>query len=155
MTQNELAERVAERLGERCVVTAESCTAGRVAEQLADVPSASDVLRGALVAYQDEAKRKLLGVTASSMVTEEAAAQMAAGACALFDAEVAVATTGVAGEDPVDGVEPGTVFIATSIDGRVTARRHRWDPTNGDVREHATVQALRDLCADLSESPPR
>jgi PncC family amidohydrolase len=154
MTPTELAERVAEQLGVRYVVTAESCTAGRVAEQLADVASASDVLRGALVAYQDEAKRKLLGVTAPSVVSEEAAAEMATGACALFDAEVAVATTGVAGEDPVDGVEPGTVFIATCVDGRVTARRHRWDPTDGDVREHATVQALRDLCADLSDASP-
>ena len=151
MSDTHLAERIAEQLGDRCVVTAESCTAGRVAGQLAAVPSASEVLRGCLVAYQDAPKRLLLGVAAVSVVTEQAAAEMAAGACALFDAPVAVSTTGVIGSEPVDGVEPGTVFIGTCVDGRVTVRRHQWDIDHGDARDQATFQALVDLSDDLEQ----
>ena len=97
-----LASRVAELLDGRTIATAESCTAGRLAEVLATVERATDFFRGGIVAYQEWVKRDLLGVTASSVLTPEAAAQMAIGAARLMRAEVAVSTTGVAGgDDPV------------------------------------------------------
>ena len=97
MQDEQLAHRVAGLLGGRTIATAESCTAGRIAEVLACVESAVDFLRGGLVAYQDAVKHDLLGVVAESVLSVEAAAQMAAGAAELFDADVTVSTTGVAG----------------------------------------------------------
>ena len=53
MQDEDLANRVAELLSGRAIATAESCTAGRVAEVLACVEQASDFLRGGVVAYQE------------------------------------------------------------------------------------------------------
>ncbi|RPI07691.1 MAG: CinA family protein, partial [Actinobacteria bacterium] len=108
---------VASALGGRAVASAESCTAGRICEALATVTGASDWFRGGVVAYQEPVKRALLDVEAASVLSEQAAAEMATGVAELLEADVSVATTGVAGDEPVDGVAPGTVFIATCVGG--------------------------------------
>lgn len=148
-----LADHVAQLLGTRTIGTAESCTGGQVVTVLAGVPSASDVVRGGLVAYQDRVKRDLLNVAAPSVLSEQAAVEMARGVATLLGADVTVATTGVAGEEPVDGVEPGTVFVATAVGDALRVNTYRWDPTVGDVREYATLQALADVRAHLLDAP--
>jgi nicotinamide-nucleotide amidase len=148
----DVARRVVAGLEGRSVATAESCTAGRVAEVLASVEKASDFLRGGLVAYQEPVKRELLGVTARSVLSTEAAEQMAAGAAALFGADVTVSTTGVAGDDEEDGSPPGTVYIATSVDGVVSSRVHRFTGSAEEVCDQARRQALVDVEEALSSA---
>jgi nicotinamide-nucleotide amidase len=138
----DLATRVAELLDGRSIATAESCTAGRIAEVLACVENATEFLRGGLVAYQDEVKRRLLGVTAESVLTAEAAGQMATGVARLMGAAVTVATTGVAGGDAEDGNPPGTVYIASCVDGAVATSEHHFEGTPEDVCNQARRQAL-------------
>jgi nicotinamide-nucleotide amidase len=145
----QIAERIAGLLEGRALATAESCTAGRVAEVFASVTKAQEFFRGGLVSYQVPIKRSLLGVTSASVLTPEAAEQMAAGVCTLLDAQVAVATTGVAGDSPEDGVLPGTVYIATCVSGRVHAREHHFGGEPPDVCDDARRQALIDLLRDL------
>ena len=145
MQDEDVAQRVVELLRGRTVATAESCTAGRVAEVLACVERASEFLRGGLVAYQELTKRELLGVAARSVLSTEAAEQMAAGAAALFAADVAVSTTGVAGDEDEDGSPPGTVYIGTSVDGAVSSRIHRFAGSPEEVCDQARRQALVDL----------
>jgi nicotinamide-nucleotide amidase len=125
-------------LGGRRLACAESCTAGRVAAELARIGDAASWFTGSLVAYDTAVKRELLGVRAGSVVTGEAAAEMARGVASLLHAEVAVGTTGVLGSDPVDGVEPGTVFVATWVEGDVRTREHRVD---GDPDERCGAAA--------------
>ncbi len=125
--------------------TAESCTAGRIAETLACVEKATEFLRGGVVAYQEQIKRRLLGVTDASVLTPAAATQMAHGVARLLDAPVTVATTGVAGGEPKDGVPPGTVCIATAVHGTATVNVHHFDGTPEEVCELARHQALLDL----------
>ena len=149
MATSEKAAAIASMLGGRSLSCAESCTAGRVSEAFAGVVGASDWLRGGLVAYQLEIKRRYLGVRAPSMFSEQCAAEMALGAAKLFDADVAVATTGVVGADPEDGVAPGTVFIATFVSGEIVTRTHRFGVIGEDACERATDQALDDLLAQL------
>lgn len=141
----ELARDVVSRLKGRTIATAESCTAGRIAEALACVEHAADFLRGGVVAYDEDVKRELLGVTAESVLTPEAAVQMAAGAARLMHADVVVSTTGVAGDEATDGVPPGTVYIATCVDGHGAVSEHRFDGSPEEVCDHARDQALRDL----------
>lgn len=142
--------RIADQLAGRTVATAESVTAGRLAAALADTEYASKWFRGGLVAYQTEVKRQVLGVASPSVLTEGAAAEMARGAAALLGAEVAVTTSGVAGLEPVDGVEPGTVFVATLVDGDVRTRVHRFEPEEPEtICSAATERALLDLLAHL------
>ena len=56
---------------------AESLTGGLIGARIVNVPGASDVFRGTIGAYATEVKRSVLGVTAESVVTEAAAAEMA------------------------------------------------------------------------------
>lgn len=151
-TELGLAGRAAELLDGRTIATAESCTAGRIAEVLACVEKAADFLRGGLVAYQEPVKRGLLGVTAASVLSLEAAEQMAAGAARLLHADVTVATTGVAGDEPQEGTAPGTVYIAVFADGRSTAVEHHLTGTPIEICDAARHHALVDLLARLEDA---
>lgn len=103
----------------RTVAVAESLTGGLLAATLVDVPGASRVLRGAVVAYATDLKHELLGVDADLLrrcgaVDGEVAEQMAGGVRRRLGADYGVATTGVAGPDAQGGHAPGTVYVAVA-----------------------------------------
>ena len=115
----ELAQSLVTRLSQvgLTIAAAESLTGGLVCSALVDVPGASAVLRGSVTAYATELKAQVLGVDAArlasvSPVDAQVAQEMADGVAQLLGADVAVATTGVAGPGPADGHEAGTVYIA-------------------------------------------
>jgi len=143
------AAAVAERLAGRSVACAESCTAGRVSAAFAAVGGASDWLRGGVVAYQDHVKRQLLGVRAGSVYTAEAAVEMARGVASLLRADVAVATTGVLGDEPEDGTPAGTVYIATLVDGSAEVTERRFDGDADEQCAQAVEAAMGVLQARL------
>src|SRR5688572_9336479 len=142
MADMEPARRVGELLQGRTVATAESCTAGLVAQSLAAVEGSMDWFRGGLVAYQESVKRELLGVGPESVVTEQAAREMALGATRLFAVDAAVSVTGVAGPAPLDGVEPGTVIIGVAIGDAVHTDVLRFKGDAPSVCEQAARAAL-------------
>lgn len=101
------------------LAVAESLTGGLVTAALVDVPGASAVLRGGVVAYATDLKASLLDVDAGLLaqrgaVDPDVAAAMARGAAHRLGADVGLATTGVAGPDPQDGHAPGTVHVAVA-----------------------------------------
>jgi nicotinamide-nucleotide amidase len=98
---------------------AESLTGGLVASALVEVPGASAVFKGSIVAYDLMVKHDLLGVSAALLaekgaVNADVAIAMAEGAQGALGVDFAVATTGVAGPDPdpVSGAKPGLFFVA-------------------------------------------
>ena len=98
------------------VAIAESLTAGSLAARLADVPGASAVLLGGVVAYCNEVKHHLLDVDAELLETHGAvdpavAAAMARGAAVATGADIGISTTGVAGPEPHQGKDVGTVYL--------------------------------------------
>jgi nicotinamide-nucleotide amidase len=99
------------------VAVAESLTGGMVCAALIDVPGASAAVRGAVVAYATELKHRLLDVDGDLLarngpVDPDVAAQMALGVRERLGADWGLATTGVAGPEPQDGVPPGRVYLA-------------------------------------------
>ena len=102
------------------LATAESCTGGMVAARLTAVPGASDVFRGAVVAYANDVKAVELGVPETLLaehgaVSPEVARAMADGARARLGADVGVAVTGIAGPDGGTEDKPvGLVFAHVS-----------------------------------------
>lgn len=115
----ELAQSLVTRLTQTglTIAAAESLTGGLVCSALVDVPGASAVLRGSVTAYTTELKAQVLGVDAARLasvgpVDAQVAQEMADGVAQLLGADVAVATTGVAGPGPADGHEAGIVYIA-------------------------------------------
>lgn len=148
-----LAHAVLGRAGGAAVAVAESVTLGRIASSLAAAEGASLALRGGIVAYHESTKRRILGVTAESVYCEQAALEMARGARRLFDAEFAVATTGVAGPDPIEGQPAGTVFIATACGATTEAARVQFAAAPPPiVIELAHVVALRRLLRAMSRA---
>jgi len=99
------------------LAVAESLTGGLLAAAFVEVPGASRVFRGGIVAYATELKATLLGVpspllAAHGPVDPAVAAALAAGARERCGADWAAATTGVAGPDPQAGQPVGRVYIA-------------------------------------------
>lgn len=109
------ALRILRRCQERgwTIATAESVTAGGIAAALAEHPGCSTVLRGGVVAYSPDVKRGVLGIDPDLLrhvVSAPVAAAMAHGVRDLVGANIAIATTGVAGPQWLDDQPPGTVW---------------------------------------------
>jgi len=113
-----------------------------------------DWFRGGIVAYQSRVKRALLDVSPGPVVTEQAAREMVWGATRMFDADVAVSVTGVAGPEPLDGVEPGVVVVGVAIGNRAQAFVHHFCGDPARVCADAARAALDDLaqCLESDES---
>ena len=117
-----LAELVHKTLSERSLTlaTAESCTGGTIASQLTAQAGASAYFKGGVVAYSNEVKECALGVQHSTLeahgaVSEETAREMAEGVRKRLGADLAIATTGIAGPDGGTKEKPvGTVWIAVA-----------------------------------------
>lgn len=136
------------------VATCESLTAGLVAATLADVPGASAVLRGGLVTYATELKHVLAGVPrevlAPGVVRREVALAMARGARERCSADWGVATTGVAGPGPADGVSAGTAWLAVvGPVGEVAELLERSDLARNEMRRECVQRTLQILSQAL------
>ena len=139
------------------VATAESLTAGMVAAELGSVAGASAVLQGGVVAYQNTVKEHVLGVdgtllASAGSVDARVAEEMAAGVRTLLNADYGVSTTGVAGPDPHDGKEVGTVFIGLAGAGGVISRGFTFRGDRGSIRSQACAAALELLAGQLGTS---
>jgi len=143
------------------VATAESLTGGLVCAALTSVAGSSAAVRGGVVSYAIDVKADLLGVDADRLAEAGAvdagvAAQMAAGVRRLLGADVGLATTGVAGPGPSDGMPAGTVFVAACGPWRSGPQTRALALEGGrDEVRSATVDAVLDLLGELlREDPP-
>jgi nicotinamide-nucleotide amidase len=113
------------------IATAESCTGGLIGHRLTNVPGSSAYVKGGIVAYSNEAKEKQLGVLAQTLqqhgaVSEETAAEMAAGVRGALDADIGISVTGIAGPDGGTAEKPvGTVCFALSAADAAYVRRYQ------------------------------
>ena len=120
-----MVKEIIRTLGEsnESLATAESITAGGLSSAITSVEGSSQIFLGAIVAYQNHIKADVLGIDEAVIAThtvysQEVAIAMAQAVREKFGATWAIATTGVAGPGPTDGVPSGTVWVA--IDGPVT-----------------------------------
>jgi nicotinamide-nucleotide amidase len=121
---------------------AESVTGGLVAGRLTAVPGASDVLRGAVVSYASDVKFDLLGVPEGPVVSDAAAAAMAAGVRRLLVADVGLALTGVAGPTEQDGMPVGTLCVGIDDGSGALARTFRLPGQREQMRQMSVITAL-------------
>jgi nicotinamide-nucleotide amidase len=124
---------------------AESLTGGMISSRLCDIPGASAAFRGAIVSYASDVKFDVLGVPEGPVISEAAAAAMVEGACRVLKADVGIAVTGVAGPDGQDGEEPGVVFMATLVDGKVEVNRAKFPFDRNRMRQFTTITVLNAL----------
>jgi nicotinamide-nucleotide amidase len=130
------------------VSVAESCTAGMLAARLTAAPGSSDYFRGGVLAYQDDLKRDLLGISPLTLrrygaVSDRTAREMARGARQTAKASLGLAVTGLAGPRGEPGKPVGLVFIALSGPRRqCLVRRFMFSGDRETVRRRATAAAL-------------
>jgi nicotinamide-nucleotide amidase len=153
----QLAERVLAMARQRnlTIVTAESCTAGKLSALLSEAPGAAEHLHGSFVTYTKANKVKSLGVPRDLIrekgaVCRDVAVAMAQGALARSPANLAVSITGVAGPDPdEDGNPVGLVCIAVARDGSEPRQVEKHYGTIG--REKVQAHAMADALAELMQ----
>ena len=137
----------------------ESCTGGLLGARLTAVPGSSDVVRGGVVAYDDEVKRTLLGVSAALIaehgaVSEPVVRAMASGARERLGVGAALAITGIAGPGGGSDVKPvGTVWIALDLNGAVESRQLRLWGDREEIRHRSAQAALELLRRALASNP--
>ncbi len=149
-----LTERLAEVMlsHELTLVTAESCTGGGIAHCVTSIAGSSGWFDRGFVTYTNEAKRECLNVSEQTLdsfgaVSEECAAEMAAGALQNSHAGIAVSVTGIAGPDGGSKDKPvGTVCFGwcqrnqSSVTTRVVFAGDR-----EQVRRQSVLLALQGL----------
>ena len=130
------------------LATAESCTGGNVAARLTSLAGSSEYVLGGIVAYSNEAKASLLGVSGETLATRgavsaECARQMAEGARRAFGADLAVSTTGIAGPGGATARKSvGLVYIALAGPDGVAVEEFHFPGGRRVVTDAATDAAL-------------
>lgn len=147
----EIETKVVDRLIQKGfhIAFAESCTGGLLCGRIVNVPNASAVLDSSFVTYANEAKVKYLGVREESIadygvVSEVVAGQMAQGVAEQTQAQVGVATSGIAGPTGGSDTKPiGMVCFGFWVDGVLTTVTKQFgDIGRNQVREAAVQYAL-------------
>lgn len=133
------------------LATAESCTGGLIAAALTAIAGSSTVVMAGFVTYSNEAKMRMVGVRQATLdahgaVSEAVAREMAEGALAQAEVDVALSCTGIAGPGGATPGKPvGLVFIGCARKGAATVvERHVFPGDRGAVRA-ATVAAALDM----------
>ncbi|MBQ4039393.1 MAG: CinA family protein [Bacteroidaceae bacterium] len=131
--------------------TAESCTGGGVAAAITSCPGSSDVFKGSVVAYANEIKSSILGVseeilTEYGAVSEATVRAMATGVSSLMKTDCAVATSGIAGPGGGTDEKPvGTVWVAIVVSGTVSVTLLQLPDRGRDENIKATIIKVLEL----------
>lgn len=114
------------------IAVAESCTGGLIAHRLTNVPGSSAYFIGGVVAYSNQVKERVLEVSRETLsvygaVSEETAREMARGARRLFDTDVAISATGIAGPTGGTPQKPvGLAYVALAAQDLERCEQHLW-----------------------------
>ncbi len=139
----------------KTVATAESCTGGKIASLITEIPGASNVFMGSTVTYATQSKVDMLGVNPSiiekySVVSEQVAYEMASKARLKFNSDYAVATTGNAGPTQGDSDAPvGTVYIGIATPEKTYALKFMMGNHRDRVVQKTINKALELLQKEL------
>jgi nicotinamide-nucleotide amidase len=130
--ESTLEETIGGKLSQKglSVAVAESCTGGLVASRLTDIAGSSAYFLQGFVVYSNQAKEKTLGVEKATLekfgaVSEEVARAMAVGCLERSGADIALATTGIAGPSGGSVEKPVGMLclaLAAKASGEVISR---------------------------------
>lgn len=129
--------------------TAESCTGGAIAKKIVAKSGASAYFRGGIIAYSNQAKAKLLGVSPVLLekygaVSRQVVLAMALGASKIFKADYAVSTSGIAGPSGATKNKPvGLVWIGIKTPQKLTAKKFIFKGSRSAIIKQTTDTALK------------
>ncbi|MCH8012190.1 MAG: competence/damage-inducible protein A [Candidatus Marinimicrobia bacterium] len=134
------------------IAVAESCTGGLLSDRITNIPGSSDYFLGGMVTYDNQAKQDLLGVQTYTLeefgaVSEQTAKEMAQGVRRVFQGNIGVSITGIAGPDGGTDEKPvGLVFIGLDFEGDTEVRSFTFTKErrfNKELSAQAALNMLR------------
>lgn len=140
------------------IATAESCTGGKLAALLNKHAGSSAFYKGSVVAYANEVKVNVLGVSPETLktqgaVSEETVLQMAEGVRGLLGTDYAIATSGIAGPDGGSAEKPvGTVWIGWATPAGSSAECFQLGKLREQVTDRACMKAMIGLCKRMEKA---
>ena len=138
------------------LVLAESCTGGMVAQTVTSVAGSSAWFDRGFVTYSNAAKIDMLGVSAQTLekfgaVSEQTAAEMAAGAIKHSQAHIAGSITGIAGPDGGTADKPvGTVCFGIAQAKQYTTITQHFTGNREAIRQQAAIAMMAELINQLN-----
>jgi PncC family amidohydrolase len=139
------------------LAVAESCTGGLVGHLITNVPGSSAYFSGGVIAYANEVKIEVLGVSPATLesfgaVSKETVLEMAKGIRALLEADIGLSVSGIAGPEGGTKEKPvGTVWIGLSSSRLESAKLFKFSGDRQNVKEQAAQSALEVAIRYLSE----
>lgn len=137
--------------------TAESCTGGYMASQIASIAGSSGYYLGSVISYSNEVKKNVLGVSAETLanhgsVSTQCAEEMLAGVLKVIQSDVGIAVTGIAGPGGGSDEKPvGTVFVCVGDAKSHQTHRIYCDRDRKGVVEYTYHRAMYLLYRFLTE----
>ncbi|MDR2395417.1 MAG: competence/damage-inducible protein A [Endomicrobium sp.] len=132
----------------KTISLAESCTGGKIASAITDIPGSSLYLKSAMVVYSNESKIKLLGVKEDTIsnfgaVSEQTAKEMAEAVLRLSNTDYALSVTGIAGPGGAKKDKPvGLVYIGLSSKRRTEIFKFVFSGQREQIRRYAVNTSL-------------
>ncbi|HAV10275.1 MAG TPA: hypothetical protein DCX22_01470, partial [Dehalococcoidia bacterium] len=136
--------------------TIESATGGRISDELTNLSGISDFYQGSIIAYSNEIKTGLVGVSKETIdsygaVSRQTAMEMAESGRATLKTDVCVSVTGIAGPSGATPQKPvGLFFIGLSADRFIRTQRHQFKGSREENKQMATEAALTMLSDYIS-----
>ncbi|MDR3704582.1 MAG: competence/damage-inducible protein A [Paludibacteraceae bacterium] len=135
------------------LATAESCTGGNIAHLITTISGSSNYFKGSVVAYSNEIKQQVLGVSSADLekfgaVSQSVVEQMAQGVLKLTGADIAVSTSGIAGPTGGTAEKPvGTIWVAVCTRNKLVSREFHF----GNIRSRNVAMATLSAFTMLKE----
>ena len=140
------------RSNNQTITTAESCTGGLVASMITKISGSSDIFNGSIVTYSNKIKNQELNVKNETLekfgaVSIEVVNEMLNGVISKFDANFAIAISGIAGPNGGTKNKPvGTVVIGISdSNNHKIVNIYNFKGSREDIQIQAAKVALREI----------
>jgi nicotinamide-nucleotide amidase len=135
-------------LRKKTLAVAESCTGGLISHLLTSIPGSSEYFKGGVIAYSNEAKTDILGVSEGIIrrcgaVSADTAKEMAIGIARVLKVDIGLSVTGIAG--PGGGTEEkpvGLVYIGVAVDGKPETKRFFFLGERSQIQEQSAYFAI-------------
>lgn len=132
------------------IATAESVTGGKIASAISEYAGVSKIFRGSIVSYQTEMKVKLLNIEKEiiikyGVISSECAEAMAKNCAKIFEVDIAISATGIAGKYAVEGKKSGTVYVGIYYFGCVEVLHLQLDGSRIQIQKKVVKKVFEKL----------
>ena len=144
----------------KTITTAESCTGGLIASMITEISGSSEIFNGAIVTYSNEIKEQELKVNKNTIIQHgvvsiEVVQEMLIGVLEKFNADYAIAVSGIAGPNGGTNSKPvGTVAIGVmQSDRREKIKIYNFAGNRKEIQLQSAKIALKEILKFICKKP--